>query len=97
MTVWGVPDEAVSLRHAQPLSRLSAVRSRWSAASVDLDAASGEAAVRAGVLPQRVRWFGPEPDPRPPSTPPWYLRISYAYPDANLAATASRDRLRGAY
>ena len=68
-------------------------------ACVDLDAISGEAAVRAEVLPQRVRWLGLEPNSRPPSNPPAaprYLHISYAYPDANLAATALRDALRGA-
>jgi hypothetical protein len=68
-------------------------------ACVDLDEASGEAAVRAEMLPQRVRWLGLEPDPRPlsgPPTAPRYLRISYAYQDASLAATALRDALRGA-
>ena len=66
-------------------------------ACIDLDDATGDAAVRAEVLPQRVRWLGLEPDPRPPAaspTAPRYLRISYAYQDAHLAATALRATLR---
>lgn len=64
---------------------------------VELDAATGAAAVRAEILPQRVRWLGLEPDPHPsPVSPmaPRYLRVSYAYHDAHPAAVALRDRLR---
>jgi hypothetical protein len=66
-------------------------------ACVELDDATGDAAVRAEVLPQRVRWLGLEPDPRPPAaspSAPRYLRISYAYQDAHLAATTLRATLR---
>ncbi|MBV9140095.1 MAG: hypothetical protein JO115_04130 [Pseudonocardiales bacterium] len=66
-------------------------------ACVELDDASGDAALRAEVLPQRVRWLGLEPDPRPPAaspTAPRYLRLSYAYQDAHLAATTLRAKLR---
>jgi hypothetical protein len=65
-------------------------------ACIDLDDATGDAAVRAEVLPQRVRWLGLEPDPRPPAaspTAPRYLRISYTYQDTRPAATALRATL----
>lgn len=66
-------------------------------ACVELDDATGDAALRAGVLPQRVRWLGLEPDPHPPTaapTAPRYLRISYAYQDAPLAARTLHATLR---
>lgn len=64
---------------------------------VDLREATGQAAVRAQVLPQRVRWLGLEPDPSPPAaapTTPRYLHLSYGYQDAHLAATTLRNTLR---
>jgi hypothetical protein len=66
-------------------------------ACVELDDATGDAAVRAEVFPQRMRWLGLEPDPRPPAaspSAPRYLRICYAYQDAPLAATTLRTTLR---
>lgn len=62
-------------------------------ACVELDGTAGDAAVRAEVLPQRVRWLGLEPDPRPPAaspSAPRYLRISYAYQDTHLVARTLR-------
>lgn len=63
----------------------------------DLDDTTGDAVVRTETLPQRVRWLGVEPAPRPPAAAPMvprYLRISYAYQDAHLAAAALRATLR---
>ena len=62
-------------------------------ACVELDEASGDAALRAEVLPQRVRWLGLEPEPRPPAvapSAPRYLRVSYAYQDAHRVARTLR-------